>query len=114
MTQRMRNRLIELLMLFAIAGAAAFVMPRAHAEMIDTQAGERERVKALLERPELSKALKKLGVGQADAAARVDAMADAEVLQLAGRLEAALAGGQVSNETILLIIIIVLLLLILL
>jgi hypothetical protein len=55
-----------------------------------------------------------MGIAPRDAAARVDAMADAEVLQLAGRLDAALAGGQVSNETLLLIIVIVLLLIILL
>jgi len=36
------------------------------------------------------------------------------VIQLAGRLDAALAGGQVSNESLLLIIIIVLLLIIIL
>jgi len=41
-------------------------------------------------------------------------MNDAEVLQLAGRLDAALAGGQVSNETLLLIIVIVLLLILIL
>ena len=32
-------------------------------------------------------------------------MGDGEVLQLAGKLDAALAGGQISNETLLLIII---------
>lgn len=71
-------------------------------------------MKALLERPELAKALQKMGIAPRDAAARVDAMADGEVLQLAGRLDAALAGGQITNEQLLLIIIIVLLLVIIL
>jgi hypothetical protein len=53
-----------------------------------------------------------MGIVPQEAAARVDAMSDAEVLQLAGRLDAALAGGQLTNEQLLLIIIIVLLLVI--
>jgi len=114
MTQRMRNRLIELLMLFAIAGAAAFVMPRAHAEMIDTQAGERERVKALLERPEVVKQLGDLGVSADEAKARVDAMTDGEVLQLAGRIDQAIAGGQLRNDQLLIILLLVLILVLLL
>jgi len=68
----------------------------------------------LLERPDLAKGLEKMGIVPQEALARVDAMNDAEVLQLAGRLDAALAGGQISNQTLLLIIIIVLLLIILL
>jgi hypothetical protein len=44
----------------------------------------------------------------------VDALADGEVLQLAGKLDAAIAAGQVSNETLLLIIVLVLVLIILL
>ena len=86
MTQRMRNRLIELLTLFAIAGAAAFVMPRAHAEMIATDEaaqvqGERERVKALLERPEVAKRLGDLGVGPGGTPAREEPRTHPAVLQ---------------------------------
>lgn len=114
MTQRMRNRLIELLMLFAIAGAAAFVMPRAHAEMIDIQASERERVKALLERPDVVKQLGDLGVSADEAKARVDAMTDGEVLQLAGRIDQAIAGGQLRNDQLLIILLLVLILVLLL
>jgi hypothetical protein len=69
-------------------------------------------VRALVERPELAAALSKMGIVPQEAAARVDAMSDAEVLQLAGRLDAALAGGQLTNEQLLLIIIIILLLVI--
>ena len=80
MTQRLRNRLIEISMLLALALATALVMPRAYAGMIGTdeatppsQAGsERERVKALLARPEVAKALEKLGVKAEAAAARVE------------------------------------------
>jgi hypothetical protein len=55
-----------------------------------------------------------MGIAPRDALGRVDAMSDEEVLQLAGRLDAALAGGQITNEQLLLIIIIILLLIILL
>ena len=65
MTQRLRNRLIETLHAFRCSAAAgAAVMPRAHADMIATDeaqapteaSSERERVKALLERPEVAQA----------------------------------------------------------
>ena len=119
MTQRLRNRLIEFTMLFFIAGAAAVLMPRAHAEMIATDPAphvqsERERVKALLARPEVAKKMSELGVAPGDAAARVDAMTDAEVLQLAGRIDSLIAGGAMSNDQLLIVLLLVVLVLILL
>lgn len=119
MIERLRKLLVDFWIVLAFGLAAALlIMPQAHAGLIATDEArapdERSRVKALLERPELAKALQKMGIAPRDAAARVDAMADGEVLQLAGRLDAALAGGQVTNEMLLLVIIIVLLLVILL
>jgi hypothetical protein len=118
MTQRLKQWLVDFWIVLAFGLAAALLMPQAQAAMIGTEAAhaqdERARVKAILERPELAKGLEKLGIAPQEALARVDAMNDAEVLQLAGRLDAALAGGQVSNETLLLIIVIVLLLIIIL
>lgn len=118
MLQRLGRLIVEFWIVAAFGVAAALVIPQAHAGMIGTETaqaqGERERVKALLERPELAKGIEKMGIVREDALARVDAMSDAEVLQLAGRLDAALAGGQVSNETLLIIIVIVLLLIIIL
>jgi hypothetical protein len=118
MMQRLRKLVVDFWIVLAFGLAAALLMPQANAGLIATDEArapeERSRVKALIERPELVSALEKLGIAPQDAAARVDAMADAEVLQLAGRLDAALAGGQITNEQILLIIIIVLLLVILL
>ena len=73
---------------------------------------ERARVKAMLERPELQAEMQKMGIVPQEAAARVDAMNDAEVLQLAGRLDQAAAGGQVGDRTLLLILLIILLILI--
>ena len=93
----------------------ALSLPQAHAGLISTDAAqardERSRVKALLERPELAAELQKMGIPPQDAAARVDAMNDAEVRQLAGRLDALPAGGQTT--TLLLIVIIILLIILL-
>ena len=118
MTQRLARLFTDFWIVLAFGLAAALLMPQAHAEMIATDEvqaqDERARVKAMLERPELSKALEKMGIRPGEAGARVDAMNDAEVLQLAGRLDAAIAGGQISNETLLLIIILILVLVILL
>lgn len=85
----------------------------ASAEMIATPAqDERSRVKAMLERPELQTEMQKMGIVPSEAAARVDAMNDAEVLQLAGKLDQAAAGGQVGDRTLLLILLIILLIII--
>ena len=118
MIQRLSGWLIDFWIVLAFGVAAALVLPQANAALIDTEAAqaqnERERVKAMLERPELAKALEKLGLTPTQAVARVDALGDGEVLQLAGKLDAAIAAGQISNETLLLIIILVLVLIILL
>ncbi|MCD6042103.1 MAG: hypothetical protein K0R40_1706 [Burkholderiales bacterium] len=85
----------------------------ASAGMIATPAqDERSRVKAMLERPELQTEMQKMGIVPSEAAARVDAMNDAEVLQLAGKLDQAAAGGQVGDRTLLLILLIILLIII--
>jgi hypothetical protein len=118
MIQRLRNLFIDFWVVLAFGLAAALLLPSAHAGLIGTDAAaaqdERGRVKAMLERPELAKGLAKLGLTPGEATARVDALADGEVLQLAGKLDAAIAAGQISNETLLLIITLVLVLVILL
>ena len=114
MVQRLKQVLVDFWIVIAFGLAAALLMPPAHAELIKLEDLERDRVKAMLERPELAKSLEKYGLKPAETRARVDAMSDAEVLQLAGRLDAALAGGAVTNEQLLLIIIIVLLIIIIL
>jgi hypothetical protein len=116
MLQRLGKLFVDFWVVLAFGLAAALLMPQAHAGLIGTDEAavqdERARVKALLERPELAKGLEKMGIAPREALGRVDAMSDAEVLQLAGRLDAAIAGGQMSNETLLLIIIIILLIII--
>jgi hypothetical protein len=117
MKKRIGSRLMELFIMLALACAAAAVMPRAYADMIPSEAAQasaqREHVKALLQRPEVSRELEKMGVPAANAAERVDAMSDAEVAQLAGRLDQLAAGGaQFSNEQILIVALIVIILVI--
>ena len=104
----MRKQLRTLLVGLALA------VPQAHAGMIGIEDAERERVKSMLERPELAAELEKMGVAPADARARVDAMTPQEVAQLAGRLDKLAAGGAVSNQDLLLVIILLLLLIIIL
>lgn len=73
----------------------------------------RERVKAVVSRPELARQLQALGLAPEQAQGRVDAMSDAEVLALADRLDAMPAGGALSNDQLLLVILLVVLILVL-
>ena len=119
----MKQRILDVLSTFALLTvlglAAAMVMPRAYAGMIPTEPAaqamsERGKVKAMLERPEVVREMQKMGIPPEKAAARVDAMTDAEVSQLAGRLDALPAGGALSTQEWLLIIVVILLIIIIL
>lgn len=101
-------------LLRTIALTLVLAVPQAYAGMIGIDDTERERVKSLLERPELAAELEKRGVSAAEARARVDAMTPQEVSQLAGRLDQLAAGGALSNQDLLLVIILLLVLIILL
>ena len=94
--------------------AAALAAPLAHAGLIPTQDAERERVKALVARPELAQQLKQMGVVPEEVQARIDAMTDEEVRSLAGRLNAVPAGGEMTTQEWLLIIVVILLVIIIL
>src|SRR5207244_6823744 len=90
-TESTMKRLLGILIV-----ACGLAAPSVQAGMIGTDQtvqSERERVKAALERPEMAQALQKMGLDAKDAAARVDAMSDSEVTQLAGRIDALPAGG---------------------
>ena len=119
MILQFRNRVIELSVVLLLGLAAALAMPRAYAGMISTDAvqapdGERDRVKAMLARPEVAREMQKMGIAPGDAAARVNAMSDAEVRTLAGRFDAMPAGGALSTQEWLLIILVILLVIIIL
>ena len=60
-----------------------------------TPSPERARVNAFLQRSDVRQALQAQGVQSEDALERVNAMSDAEVAQLAGRIDQAPVGGDV-------------------
>ena len=96
-------------------GIGSYTVP-AGAEMIGTgrampQQSERERMRALVARPEVAQKLETLGVLSKDAQARIDALTDSEIVSLAGRIDA-LPAGAMSDQNWLLVIIIILLLVI--
>ena len=82
---------------FWIAPAAAGMIGTDKAAA-DAQAGsDRERIKSLVSRPEVAKQLQALGVPPDKAQARIDAMTDAEVRTLAGRIDGLPAGGAFTD-----------------
>jgi hypothetical protein len=89
------------------------IVPQAYAGMIGVEGPERERVKSMLERPEVAAELERLGVAAGEAKARVDAMTQEEVSQLAGRVDALAAGGASDRDLLLVILLVLLLILIL-
>jgi hypothetical protein len=71
----------------------SFIMP-AHAGMVGTESLlERERITNLLERAEVQAQLQAFGVSPADVKARVAALSDPEVADLAARIDNQPAGG---------------------
>ena len=101
------KRLVSSLLIVCLAGLG---LP-AHAGMLPTPAGaadnERGQMLSILDRQEVRAGLEARGVSPADVKARVAAMSDDEVAQLAGQIEKLPAGGDVLG--ILLTVFIVLL-----
>jgi len=117
----MKQRILDVVSTFALLTvlglAAAMLMPRAYAGMIQpeqAQQDDRTQVKDMLARPEVVREMQKMGIPPEKAAARVDAMSDDEVRQLAGRLNALPAGGAMTTEEWLLVIVVILLVVIIL
>ncbi len=61
----------------------------------DAAVANRDQVTTFLARADVQKAMQERGVNGADAIQRVQSMSDAEVAQLAGRIDQAPAGGEV-------------------
>ena len=98
------RRLSKVLLAAGLVGFVSMIAP-ANAGVIATEdaavgveaLSERERIKALVARPEVAKQLQALGVPPENAQSRVDAMTDAEVRTLAGRLDALPAAGAFTD-----------------
>ncbi len=88
---RLFKRLISSLLIVCLAGLGLPV----HAGMLPTDAAnpERSRVLNILDREDVLAQLKAHGVSPADVKARVAAMTDDEVAQLAGQIDSLPAGG---------------------
>lgn len=76
-------------------------------------ASERERVQALVARPEVARKLEALGVLPAEAQSRIGTLTDAEVSALAARIDALPAGGMSDRDWLMVIIVILLVIIIL-
>lgn len=63
--------------------------------VIDATTSNRDKVDAFLARDDVRQALQAQGVSPLAAGQRVEAMSDAEVAQLAGRIDQAPAGGEI-------------------
>lgn len=86
--------------------ATAMPVP-AQARLASTEAaleadagGEREKVRQFLARDDVRQQMESLGVSPDEAAARVDTMSDAEIRQIAGRLDEIPAGGDALGVVI--------------
>ena len=86
----------------AVAGLMSVVQSPAMAGMIGTgqaQAGQdRERVRTFVARDDAAKQLQVLGVAPESVQGRVDAMTDAEVQVVAGKIDSLPAGGQLTQN----------------
>ena len=60
----------------------------------------REKVAAALNRPDVAAELERMGVAKNEAQARVDAMSDTEVADLAGRVDSMPAGGDIVGAIV--------------
>lgn len=113
---RLPNFLFHVLLSVALAGATLFARP-VLAGVIGTEAlaasakaaDARAQLQTLVKRPELAKELQLLGIAPQEAAGRVAAMNDAEVLSLSGKLGALPAGGAMTNTELLIVILLIIL-----
>jgi hypothetical protein len=80
----------------------------AQAAMISIDAGQRDQINRLLERADVQSRLEAHGVKAVDVKARVAAMSDDEVAQIAARIDSLPAGGEGIIGALLIIFIVLL------
>jgi len=101
----------------AIAAAFALPPPLARAELVSTEQlvsdygvqADREKVRAFLSRADAQREMKAMGVAPETAKQRVDALTDAEVTNLAGKIDTVPAAGRLSTTELILIVLIAIL-----
>jgi len=72
----------------------------AQAAMLSIDSGQRQQINRLLERADVQSRLQTYGVNAADVKARVAAMTDDEVAQLAAKIDQLPAGGDAAGAII--------------
>ncbi len=93
---------------------AGMVSTEAVIEATSGQAAARSRVEALLDRAEVGRHLKALGVDPQEAAARAESLSDDEIEEIAGKLDELPAGAEVVPVEIIVGVLLVLLLIVIL
>jgi hypothetical protein len=101
-----------------VAGAVALFAPPAAAEIVTTETlaaeqsarVERERVRAFLSRENVERELEALGVAPELAKKRIDALTDAEISAIAGKLDQLPAGAALDRTDWILILLVAILL----
>ncbi len=122
MTRRLVLRWLRTGLVAVLAGAMVALGPlttTARAGMVGTEAvvnadaqPTRARIHGLLERQEARRELERLGVSADEAHARIDALSDAELAMIAGRLDQLPAGGSALGSILLTAVIIFIVLII--
>lgn len=110
------HRHLSCLLGVGLVSLALFNLP-AHAELVSTHeilasqqdAPARERIKTLMDRADVATQLESLGIAPQQARARVDAMTDAEIQTIAGKLGTLPAGGALGTYELILILLVVIL-----
>jgi len=100
-----------------LAAALALPFQSTQAELISTDQlvadariqEERDKVRAFLNRADAERNLVASGVAPDLAQQRVDALTDAEVMHLAGKIDSLPAGGALSNQDLILILLVAIL-----
>jgi hypothetical protein len=100
----MPSRLIAAVLVICLA--LPFPAPAA---MLGIDSGQRQQINRLLERADMQSRLQTYGVSAADVKARVAAMTDDEVAQLAAKIDQLPAGGEGIIGALLIIFIVLLL-----
>lgn len=103
----MNNRFMRLTSRLLIASILSLTLPiqAAYAGMIgvdkvaasEQSQNQRERIKSFLEREDVVKAMQTEGLDASTAKARVDALTDQEVQQVAGKIDTMPAGGDILS-----------------
>jgi hypothetical protein len=101
----MNNRFMRMTSRLLIASVLSLTVPiqAAYAGMIgvdqvavsEQSQNQRERIKSFLEREDVLKAMQTEGLDASTAKARVDALTDQEVQQVAGKIDTMPAGGDI-------------------